>query len=179
MPQLTRPKEPRVAGPSEWIHRVKACQILHFHCFSITAEYLTQHYHQQAGCSMPCVTPRSECLGCQQNKPQKEMAYLYGYAIERARTGFLEIPAGCWREFKKEIPEGKVLRGLKLRMERGRANNSPVVLSVVGVIQPNPEMPWPEPISVTQTLFPLWLKNGWDYHVDASASSVAFKSENP
>lgn len=128
MATLSRQNEVPASGPKIMVRRLKAGQRGNWVllCRKIWGCYV----HWAGNHSIPCYEPHSSCPGHQQGLPRKWKGYLCAGNQENRRVEFLEFTPTMAEKLLDQIGPGQPLRGMRVRLERGRGDNARVAVEV-------------------------------------------------
>ncbi len=104
---------------TEFILRIGKGELATFSCYSPKPHGITVHWDVQQSRSEGHYEPEEECEGCQKNKPQKNLFYLWGQWCEKQKFCFLELPEGACKHLIGLLGMGETLRGAGLVIRRG------------------------------------------------------------
>jgi hypothetical protein len=111
--------------------------------------------HWDGGRSLPCMKAKDKCLGCQRGFPKRWKGYLHCYYALAKADFLLELTPRASKMLLEGVEEGRMLRGLQIRMERSAGGrNGRLLCSVVGVDLNEKNLPSPK--DPCDTLFFLW-----------------------
>lgn len=89
--------------------------------------------HWDGRTTIPCFKAKQRCQGCANAMPKRWKAYLHCYTTEADKDFLLELTPRACNMLLSEVPEGKMLRGLKIRVERSPGGrNGRLMASIVG-----------------------------------------------
>lgn len=111
-------------------------------------------YAGQKGRSQRCTMDKlQKCIGCEKRLPSRWKGYIHFLDMIVKKEAFLEITPAAFENLELEVPEGRDLRGLRLRAKRaGKASNSRMKLELglfAGDVSKLPPPRDPEPILET------------------------------
>lgn len=146
---LSSPRKPKV-----WVWRLKGNERGTVVLYSETFWGYTVHYDARAKRSSPHWSDKSVCQGCQEELPTKEVFYLHGYHVEKARQVFLEMPRGAADKLQAMLAHGETFRGLCLHVSRTPADNGRLQFRFVTCEHGDKKLP--RDLDPRDTLFAMW-----------------------
>lgn len=106
-----------------WVWRLKGKEKGTVELYSPEFHGFTVHYNPSIRRSSKHIDDKERCQGCQDELPTKEVFYLFGWHVEKARLVFLELPRGAADKVTELLAGGETFRGLCLYVERSTADN--------------------------------------------------------
>jgi len=150
------------AGPKWWIERVKADTEALFTVFSRSVFGVWTHWGLYG--SSPCLAERSKCAGCANKLPRRWKGYVHAYDHHNKRQCFLELTPIVAESVQKQLGDGQVWRGFRLRLKRGKGEKARVKVEVLGILSTGPELV--DEKCPGETLEKLWSLKEYDHNSD-------------
>ncbi len=117
--------------------------------------------------SLPCYKARAKCTGCTRALPKRWKGYLCCWVVPQRAKFILEITPRAANQLLAAMPEGRIMRGFLIRVERTKGGrNGRLIVNLVGE-DPNISA-LPAADDPFQTLNFLWGETGLDDHGQAA-----------